>query len=201
MRSFVRFFREGPNTKLRSTRPNAIDRVVLENEISSCEPCYSWNIVHSWQLGDRTNFLKGMYSLFTGGISPQTYINGEHRHGMYGTVFVAPLMTWCLRQSVIDEELVDQEIHLLRLCPLAWISSDEETVFDKMPTEYGPVHLRFRLSQDKTILNVNFSGDWRDKPKRIVLHAPPIPGLKKIVVNGKSYRVKPEIELNATTAR
>ena len=44
-----------------------------------------------------------MNSLFTGAISPQTYINCEHRNAMYGNVFVAPLMTWCMRQAVIDD--------------------------------------------------------------------------------------------------
>ncbi|HEU5124160.1 MAG TPA: hypothetical protein VFW05_08880 [Verrucomicrobiae bacterium] len=196
MQSFVKFFREGPNTKLRSTRPNAIDRVVLVHEISSCEPCYSWNIVNSWQLGDREKFLEGMYSLFTGAISPETYISGEHRHGMYGTVFVAPLMTWCMRQAVIDDQLEPNAIHLLRLCPLAWISDKEETVFEKMPTEFGPVNLRFKLSADGKTLNVSFSGDWRGKPDQVVLHAPPVPGLKKIVVNGKRYSPGRDIKVN-----
>ena len=136
-----------------------------------------------------------MYSLFVGGISPQTYINGEHRHGMYGTVFVAPLMTWCLRQSVIDDALKEKEIHLLRLCPVAWISSEEETVFEKMPTEYGQVNLRFKLSKDKKTLNVSFSGNWNEKPAKVILHTPPIPGLNKIVFNGKSYSAKGEIKV------
>ncbi len=195
MRSFVKFFREGPNTRLRSTRPNAIDRVVLAHEISSCEPCYSWNIVHSWQLGDREKFLEGMYSLFTGAISPQTYINGEHRHGMYGTVFVAPLMTWCLRQAVIDDQLEPDRLHLLRLCPLAWISDTEETVFEKMPTEFGLVNLRFRLSADGRTLDVSFSGEWREKPAEVILHAPPVTGLRRIVVNGKRYSPNREIRV------
>ncbi|HOB32696.1 MAG TPA: hypothetical protein PKH32_07445, partial [Verrucomicrobiota bacterium] len=128
-------------------------------------------------------------------ISPQTYINGEHRHGMYGTVFVAPLMTWCLRQAVIDDQLEPDRLHLLRLCPLAWISDTEETVFEKMPTEFGLVNLRFRLSADGRTLDVSFSGEWREKPAEVILHAPPVTGLRRIVVNGKRYSPNREIRV------
>ena len=48
MRSSVLFFRDGPDVKLYGYRPNPLNRPVLIHEISSCEPCYSWNIFHSW---------------------------------------------------------------------------------------------------------------------------------------------------------
>ncbi len=195
MQSFAEFFRAGPNGRLRGPQPSALDRAVLRHEISSCEQCYSWNIVNSWKTGDRARFIEGMYSLFTGAISPQTFINGEHRHAMYGTVFVAPLMTWCLRQSVIDDQLADGEIHLLRLVPLAWISTNEETVFENMPTEYGPVDLRFRLSADGSTLDVSFAGRWRTPPGKRWLHTPPVPGLRNVVINGKAAPAKGVIDL------
>jgi hypothetical protein len=194
--SFADFFRVGPNRKLRGPQPSALDRAVLEHEISSCEPCYSWNIVNSWKTGDRARFLEGMYSLFAGAISTQTFINCEHRNAMYGNVFVAPLMTWSMRQSVIDDQLAEGKLHLLRLVPLAWISSIEETVFERMPTEYGPVDLRFKRSADGSTLDVTFAGRWRTRPGRVVLHAPPMPGLRNIVINGKSVVAAPTIELS-----
>jgi len=195
MRSFADFFRDGPNTKLRGPQSGAISRAVLQHEISSCEPCYSWNIVNSWKTGDRERFLEGLYSLFTGAISPQTFINCEHRNAMYGNVFVAPLMTWCLRQSVIDDQLTDNELHLLRLVPQAWISAREETVFENMPTEYGPVNLRFRNSADGKTLEISFSANWRQKPSKIVFHPPPLEGLKAIIINGKRYSARGEAKL------
>jgi len=136
-----------------------------------------------------------MYSLFGGAISTQTYINCEHRNAMYGNVFVAPLMTWSLRQSVIDDQLAERELHLLRLVPLAWISEKEETIFENVPTEYGPVDLRFKKSMDGKTLDVSFLGHWREKPKTIIVHAPPIPGLSKIVINGKRFPAKKPIDL------
>jgi hypothetical protein len=185
MRSFLEFFRVGPNVaNFDPWHHTALDRVVLVHEQSSAEPCYSWNIFHTWQRGDRARFLEGLYGLLTGGISPDTYISGEHRHAMYGNLFVQPLITWAARHAVIDDSLVDGELQLLRLCPLAWISSDSETVFDKMPTLFGPISLRFRLSADGKTLNVTHSTTWAQAPARIVVHRPPVPGLERLVVNG-----------------
>ena len=87
------------------------------------------------------------------------------------------------------------DLHLLRFCPHAWISPDEETRFERMPTEFGPVDLRFRLSEDGRTLNLTFRGDWREKPRRLVLHTPQLPGLERIVVNGRDCGKTKEIIL------
>jgi hypothetical protein len=197
MNSFAEFFRDGPNRKLRAAQPSNLDRAVLDHEISSCEPCYSWNIVNSWRAGDRAHFLKGMYALFTGAISNQTFVNCEHRHAMYGNVFVAPLMTWAMRQSVIDDQLADGELHLLRLVPLAWVSSTDESSFENMPTEYGPVDLKWRLSADGKQLDVTFTGKWRQKPAKVILHAPPVPGVERVLINRKAVAVTGRSELQS----
>jgi len=195
MEAFGDYFRVGPPAKLWGPRSSSISRAILMHEISSCEPCYSWNIVNSWKTGNRKRFIEGMYALFTGAISPQTFINCEHRNNMYGTLFVAPLMTWCMRQSVIDDQLEPDKLHLLRLCPLAWISTEEETLFKNMPTEFGPVDLVWRLEGDGKILNLKVSPKWRRKPVEVILHCPPVPHLTSIVVNGVSYPAAGEIKL------
>jgi len=189
MRSYVEFFRVGPNTRLFDPHHHtALDRVVLDHEQSSGEPCYSWNIFHTWQLGDRLRFLEGMYGLISGAVSPDTYISGEHRNAMYGSLFVQPLITWAARHAVIDDSLVEDELHLLRLCPLAWVGADRQTRFERMPTLYGPVSLRFRLSGDGRTLTVDFQGSWVDRgPRRILLHPPDLPGLRSIQVGHRRY--------------
>lgn len=193
MISFEEFFRTGPNNELHGPETGALSRAVLRHEISSCEVCYSWNIINSWRRGDRELFLEGLYSLLLGGMSPQTYINCEHRNSMYGTLFVAPMMTWALRQSVIDDKLTQNELHLLRLCPLAWIKSGESSAFENMPTFFGVVNLRFGLSRDSRTLEVTFDADWRKKPAKIALHCPPLQGVAHISVNGRVYPRKTTI--------
>jgi hypothetical protein len=86
-------------------------------------------------------------------------------------------------------------LHLLRLVPQAWITPDHLTRFEQIPTEFGPVELKFKLAEDRRTLDVKFAGDWRHKPGRVVLHAPPITGLERIVVNGTGYKPTDEIEL------
>ena len=190
MIDLVDFFRNGPNNFFYGVRHNALSPIRLDREISSCEPCYSWNVFHSWQLQDRAHFLEGFYSLLVGGTSQNTFISCEHRHGIQGNLFVTPLAFNMARLAVIDDQISQGELHLLRLCPLAWISSKEETVFEKMPTEYGNVNLRFSKSKDGKTLDVSFSGEWRDVSPRIILHIPPVYGLEKVKVNEKKYSVK-----------
>ena len=59
MMSFADFFRDGPNRQAPRPAAQRLDRAVLEHEISSCEPCYSWNIVNSWKTGDRAAVPRG----------------------------------------------------------------------------------------------------------------------------------------------
>jgi hypothetical protein len=190
MQDLLYYFRNGPNKKMWPTPYYALDPPWLHHEISTCEPCYSWNVFYSWKLDDRKHFLEGMYSLYAGALSPNTYISCEHRDGIQGNLFATPLAFYLTRLAVIDDQIKDNELHLMRICPLAWITSSEETVFDNMPTEFGPISLEFRKSKDGKTLEVKFKSDWRYKPDKVVLHIPPVPGLKTIQLNGRSYSVK-----------
>jgi hypothetical protein len=94
------------------------------------------------------------------------------------------------RLAVIDDQLQNGELHLLRLVPLGWIRVGVDAKFEHVPTVFGPVTLNFRLASDPTILRVNFNPSFREYPKRIVLHIPPMePPLKKVEVNGERIAV------------
>lgn len=191
MRSAVEFFRVGPNRAFVNQRPNPIDRPVLVHEQSSGEPCYSWNVAHTWQLGDRSRFLEGLYGLLTGGISEQTYIASEHRNGMYGNLCTTGLIFWMLRSAVLDDQVEPGHLHLLRLCPLAWLDAGQETVFERLPTQYGTATVRFRPSPDGSELTVTTS--LQSHPgvaaPTMVVHVPPDPRLRRLVVDGDRYAV------------
>jgi hypothetical protein len=196
MQDALAFYREGPNTKLYDPRGHMHQRPVLTHEISSCEPCYSFNILCSWQSGDRERFLEGVYALLGGGISQQTFSGCEHRHGIYSLPAPGALMFYAMKLSVIDDALKPDELHLLRLVPQAWVTSDHLTRFENIATEYGPVDLKFKLSDDGETLDIKFTGDWRRKPQRIVLHTPAELGVSKAVVNGREFSAAEEIELS-----
>ena len=129
--------------------------------MSSCEPCYSWNVFHAWQAGDRPRFLEGLYSLLTGALSRRTAIGCEHRGGVSGTLFSAPLPIELARLSVIDDQLEPGHLHLLRLVPRAWLRADHCTTFERIPTEFGPVTLAFQLQQNGRRLHVTYQPQFR----------------------------------------
>ncbi|HLA40075.1 MAG TPA: hypothetical protein VJ417_08765 [Candidatus Glassbacteria bacterium] len=191
MKNTLAYFREGPNTALYDSRGNCWQRPVLIHEISSCEPCYSWNVYHSWQLGDRYHYLEGLYSLLAGALSDQTYISCETRHGIYGNVFASPLLADLVRLAVIDDRIAQGELHLLRLTPLAWLREGFETVFENMPTEFGPLTLAFQSTEQGRLLKVKFEPRYRSRPERVMLHLPPLPGLERVEVNGKEFKAVP----------
>jgi len=197
MKDAVAWFREGPPTALYRPYGELSSHVPsLRHEMSSWEGCYSWNLFHSWQLGERERFLEGMYSQFTGMMSQQTYTVCESRGGQHANIFWTPVVLMA-RLAVLDDEIAPGEIHLLRLCPLAWLSAERETALENLPTKYGPATLRFRKSADGRQVEVLFSGQWRVRPSKVVLHVPPLTGLKRVVVNGKRYRARNTIELGS----
>lgn len=185
MRDAVAWFREGPPTRLyRPYGPLNGHFPSLRHEMSSWEGCYSWNMFSNWRLGDRRRFLEGMYSQFAGIISQQTYTVCESRGGQHANIFWAPTVLFA-RLAVIDDQIADNELHLLRLVPLAWLRTDKEARFENMPTEFGPVTLRVKLGAGGEELQVSFNARFRQKPAKVILHVPPVEGLKRIVVNGK----------------
>ena len=195
MRSTVDYFREGPNVRLYDPRGNHTQRPVLVHELSSCEPGYSWNVYHSWQLGDRPRFLEGMYSLLVGALSDQTYVSCESRHGIYGNVCASPMLVDLIRLAVLDDTLRENELHLLRLVPSAWLRTDRATRFENMPTEFGPVTLSFSLQDEGRRLDVSLEPRFRQAPAQVVLHVPPVNGLREVTINGRIEKAKPGNEL------
>jgi hypothetical protein len=151
--------------------------------MSSCEPCYSWNIFHSWQTGDKAKFLEGLYSLFAGSMSRKTRTSCETRGGITGTVFSASLAVYAARLALIDDQLRDGELHLLRLVPAAWLRPGANTVCENVPTEYGPVSVTAKMSRDGG-LEVTCGGGRRAPPDRVELHIPRRPDLRRMRVNG-----------------
>ncbi len=188
MRSMVKFFREGPNTKLHDPRGLFAQRPILIHEVSSAQ-IKGGHMEYSWQLGDRQRWLEGMYGMMTGGMSDQTYIQCEHRNNIWGIVrhhIVEDVVT-----SVIDDRIEDGTLHLLRLMPKAWVKSDYLTRFEKIVTSFGPVTLRFKLTDGDRNLDVEYKPDYREQPSRVVLHVPPIDGLERVTVNGRMSSTQP----------
>jgi len=191
MKSALKWFREGPQIEWYRYDSDCWQVPCLVHEMSSCEPCYSWNVFHSHQLGDRNRFLEGMYSLFAGAYSRQTFTVCETRGGITGTCHWLPSV-WLARLAVIDDQIAEDELHLLRLIPLAWLKTNRPAQFERIPTEFGPVTLRVGLANGGTQLEVHYSADLRICPKRIIVHVPPVRTLKSVWINGKPAEWDPQ---------
>ena len=104
---------------------------------------------------------------------------------------VRPKLGKLIRTAVIDDAIAASQLHLLRLVPLAWLSTDRETRFERMPTEYGPVTIRFRLAPDRSALHIHYQAAFRAAPEKVLPHVPPVSGLTRVVVNGKAIAAQP----------
>lgn len=189
MRATLQWFREGPQTAFYRRDSNHRQVPCLDHEMSSCEPALSWNAFHAHQTGDRQAFLTAMYSLFAGAMSRKTYTMCETRGGITGLT-PACMQIWLARLAVIDDQLDEDELHLLRFLPAAWCRRGQSAVFENMPTEFGPVRLRLAPARDGATLNVSFQSAFRHAPARVILHAPPMEGLRAIRVNGQPAKLK-----------
>jgi hypothetical protein len=92
---------------------------------------------------------------------------------------------WLARRAVIDDQIGDGELLLVRLGPKAWLRTDRAARLENMPTEFGVVSLTAKLSPNGRELQVTFHPQFRKVPQRLVLHVPPIEGLAVIRFNGQ----------------
>ena len=183
MTASVKFFREGACESL--PEYGSAWRPKLTHEISDFEPCYSWIGYHSRQLNDRYHYMESMYSIFAGAISDQTFSGCESRGGMHGVPCTSAAGFDLLRLAAVDDSLFQNELHLLRMAPLSWFRDDYLTRFENMPTEYGPVTLKFRTKDGGSKLDISYSNKFHHEPGKTILHFPKLESLKEIRVNGK----------------
>jgi hypothetical protein len=172
---------------------------LYDHEVCVSEPCYSWNLFSSHALGDRARFLEGLYGMLACGVSRDTHISSEGQicGWINDNLFTISTVAHMVRLCVVDDQYRPDELHLLRLVPLAWLTPGARCRFEKIPTEFGPATLLTAMSADGKTLDVTYKPSFRFPPKKAVLHAPPVPGLKWIRINGERQPAKGAIALLA----
>ena len=184
IRSSRLWFREGPPRKTYQDNGITVQPAIAATRNVQFRALLQLGPLPLVAAGRPGEFLEGMYSLFTGACSRQTYTVCETRSGITGMTPLLPNV-WLARLAMIDDQILEDELHLLRLMPLAWLRTDRNTRFENMPTEFGVVSLTPGLSADGRELQVTFTPKFEFVPKRVVLHVPPVKGLAAIQVNGK----------------
>ena len=129
---------------------------------------------------------KLLIGLFAGALSRKTSISCETRGGITGTLFASPLAIYLARLAMVDDQLAADELHLLRLQPLAWLHPGAVTTFTDMPTEFGPVSVQTQVSADGTALDITVTPRFRRQPAKLLLHIPPLAELTTITLNGQA---------------
>jgi hypothetical protein len=56
-----------------------------------------------------------------------------------------------------------------------------------MPTEYGPVSVRIQRQTTANSLSVQFTSRFRQAPKTVWLHVPPVEGVTQVIFNGRAW--------------
>lgn len=193
MQAALRWFREGPQWKHYRKFSSEFLAPVLVAEMSSCEPCYSWNIFHSFELGDREKFAMGLYSLFAGGGSRQNFVASETREGVFGNCFTHGTALMLMRMAVLHEQ--QDTLHLLKTAPLAFFL-DGGLDWRNMPTQFGEVSIAGSYDANKRALRIQYRPPVRRKPSRTLLHIPPFPELTRVTANGQSLsEIRGTVEL------
>ena len=192
MQAAVRWFREGPQVRHFRKNSSEWQPPVLYGEISSCEPCYSWNIFHTLELGDREKFTQGLYGLFAGGGNRQTFVACETQNAVSGNCFTHGPALMLMRQAVIEER--ENELHLLRMAPLAFFAAGGFE-WKNMPTWFGELSIAACYDETARALIIRYGRPSRSKPVRTVLHVPSFENLANITLNGKSLGKVKTVEL------
>lgn len=188
MTSTLKFFREGPNWSTFDPAGHFEQPAVLIHEISSCEPPASFNLFHTHQLSDRQRFLEGMYSMNIGAHSRKTYTACETRGGITG--LVGHIGIYAVKLCVVDDFIEPDALHLLRMAPKAWLKTGYLARFENIPTIYGPVTVNFQLTNEGETLKLDFTTDYHHPPKKVMLHVPPLPNIKKVTINNQPFKAK-----------
>ncbi len=165
----LRWFREGPHRTTWRFDGCCWQLPVLHHEMSSCEPCYSWNIDVSLLRRDRGAFVEGLYALLAGSRTTDLFSDVETRNGMFATNLDTPVAFRHLRNSLVWE--APDALELLRLVPASLLAVGADTQFGRLPTYYGACNLQ--LSSHDTHIVLKTARPERRTPEMTRVYAPP----------------------------
>ncbi|MGW8181951.1 MAG: hypothetical protein ACWGQW_24755, partial [bacterium] len=134
------WFTEGPHAG--SYDPQASewwDAGSLPYEMSSGEPCYSWNIPLRFSRNEREKFLEGFYTLCAGSVSRRFLGGVEHRDGIQGVPVGNSVINNHLRNMLLYENEKESGLELLRNSPGKWLLSGQRISVQQAPSYFGSI--------------------------------------------------------------
>lgn len=178
----LKWFREGPQTKYWRFDGCCWQTPVLHHEMSSCEPCYSWNMEVNFQREDREHFIEGLYAQFAGARTTDLFSDIETRNGMFATCFTTPVTFHHFRNALVYEN--GNTLELLRMAPAAWFKPGDTLELNSLPTYFGPMDLKVYCDDSGRKVELYAKLPCRNAPTKMVLYIPPFLMADTAVVNG-----------------
>lgn len=160
------------------------DRPSLRFEMSTVEPCYSWNVNLRFLRNEREKFLEGFYSQAAGSVSRKFLGGSEHRDGIQQLPVMNSVINGHLRNMLVFENQ-DGGLDLLRNSPGAWLNAGKEINVRGAETYFGPMSYHVRAINDQRV-EAEIEAPTRERPKwiRLYLYHPDGRPLRAATVNG-----------------
>jgi hypothetical protein len=180
----MQWLTDGPETH---TNPDWHDwslPTFLRFEMSSLEPCYSWNIYLRFLRGEREKFLEGLYSLAAGSVTRKFRGGVEHRNGIQAVPVTNAVFDNHLRNLLVFENESGQGIDLLRNSPVAWLRPQKRIRVERAETYFGP--LSYNVVSFGARIEAEVKSPSRTPPRwiRLWLNHPEGKALSAVTVNG-----------------
>ena len=159
----------------------------LRYEMSSGEPCYSWNIYLRYLRNERLQFLEGFYSMVAGAVSRKFLGGVETRDGIQGLPITNAVIDNHLRNMLVFENESGRGIDLLRNSPSAWLEPGKEIRVKDAQTHFGPLSLYVKTGPNNQLVAEvdpprREAVDWI----RLHLYHPQGRPLRRAVINSSS---------------
>ena len=185
----MRWLTEGP--LVRTVNPDWStyqDRPALRFEMSTVEPCYSWNVYLRFLRDEREKFLEGFYSQAAGAVTRRFLGGSEHRDGILQLPVMNAVIASHMRNMLLFEN--GNGLELLRNSPSAWLQMGKEIRISGAPTYFGPASYRIRAVSGSRV-EADIDTPSREKPSwiRVHLYHPQGKPLRAATVNGTPARV------------
>ncbi|MCC6352864.1 MAG: hypothetical protein IT577_03195 [Verrucomicrobiae bacterium] len=182
MHAALAWFTHGPTARFHLGDSDHSVPPALVHEMSSCEPCYSWNLFLRLARNQRAPIAEGLHALLVGGQDPDTLSGLETRHGRFGLHASGELTAGVLRLSLVDDLRQDGALHLLAAAPASWFTPGQTVEMSRLPTRFGPMSLRTQGTPDGLTLDIT-PPNRHAIPAGLLLHVP-LADLREINLDG-----------------
>lgn len=175
--------------------------VFMQRNVAFGQPYHSRHDYAHLRRDEVKAFLKTYYNGFATMADRETYTWNEHTHG--GGKHKTHEEAWFLMQTrwmLLMEE--DDELHLLRAVPRAWLRDGKRIAFQQLPSYVGKVSMDVESRVSKGEIRARYTLHDTRRPEKLVIRLPHPDEKKAARAEGGSYRAETEsVEIESPAAQ